>query len=269
MTDTAVSPPRGKKLSALERQRLEVCERTIERTLGSFLEAGTALAEIKESRLYRSTHATFHDYVRERWGMGKSHAYRLITAATVAEDLSPIGDNTLPDKVASTMVDVPANEAQARAIAKVPADKRPAVLQAASDATDGKVTAAAIKRAAAEIVPAEKNGTPSDVPPEFADYDPEDDAPDPIEEWNRAQAEVDRLTAILETLQGEGDLQAEVVRLTKMYGQLDGRLQHEMRTSAEAQKQATYQGKLLREVRELLKVEKNSEIVPCIRDLLK
>lgn len=109
----------------------------------------------------------------------------------------------------------------------------------------------------------------SDVPPEFADYDPREDAPDPIEEWNRAQAEVDRLTATLNALEADGGPEAEVVRLTKAYGQLDGRLNHEMRVSGEAQKQATYQGKLLREIRELLGVERNREILPCIRDLLK
>jgi hypothetical protein len=108
-----------------------------------------------------------------------------------------------------------------------------------------------------------------DVPPEFADYDPAADAPDPVEEWARAQAEVDRLTVVVEALQGEGDLQAEVVRLSKLYGQLDGRLRFEVTRANEAEKQATYQGKLLRQVREILSVERNREIVPCLRDLLK
>ena len=46
----------------------------------------------RSRRLYRHTHATFEDYCRERWGMNRAHAYRLIDAATVAVNLSPMGD---------------------------------------------------------------------------------------------------------------------------------------------------------------------------------
>jgi hypothetical protein len=123
---------------------------------------------------------------------------------------------------------------------------------------------------AADVKRARKRAEPDpDVPAEFADYDPAADAPDPVEEWARAQAEVDRLTVVVEALQGEGDLQAEVVRLSKLYGQLDGRLRFEVTRANEAEKQATYQGKLLRQVREILSVERNREIMPCLRDLLK
>lgn len=55
-------------------------------------------------RLYREQFATFEDYCRERWGMSRVHAHRLIESAEVIGNLLPIGNT------------VPANEAQARAL---------------------------------------------------------------------------------------------------------------------------------------------------------
>lgn len=47
---------------------------------------------IRDARLYRDTHATFEDYVEQRWDISRSPAYRLIDAWPLAERLSPIGD---------------------------------------------------------------------------------------------------------------------------------------------------------------------------------
>jgi DNA N-6-adenine-methyltransferase (Dam) len=87
--------------SALEHQRLTDLESIIERRL---TEVGAALAEIRDERLYRETHATFEDYCRERWQMSKTHANRKIQAAAVMRALAPIGVT-------------PTNEAQARELA--------------------------------------------------------------------------------------------------------------------------------------------------------
>lgn len=81
----------------------------IERGLTTFVEVGAALLRIREERLYRATHGSFEDYCRERWGWGRAHAYRLMDAAAVVQDLSPIGDTPLPR-----------NEAQARELARLP-----------------------------------------------------------------------------------------------------------------------------------------------------
>ncbi|MEU8310281.1 hypothetical protein AB0C84_42585 [Actinomadura sp. NPDC048955] len=69
----------------------------------AFWAAGKALQTIRDARLYGTTHATFEEYVEQRWQMGRAHAYRLIQAWPLAEALSPIGDTTL-------------NEAQVRAL---------------------------------------------------------------------------------------------------------------------------------------------------------
>ena len=90
-----------------------------------------ALAEIRDLRLYKREYGGFEEYCREKWGWKRAHAYRLIDAAEVVK-VSPIGD-----KIQS--------ESQARALGKIPANQRAAVVQAIID--DGKpVTAAEIKK---------------------------------------------------------------------------------------------------------------------------
>ena len=264
---TEVAPPAGKKLSTTERQRLEVCERTIERTLGSFLEAGTALAEIKESRLYRATHPTFAEYVRERWGMGKSRAYQLIGASEVVGEMSTMVDVTLPRKALSTTVDKPANEAQARELAKVPVEARPAVMQAVSDATNGKPTAAAIRRAAEKVAPPSANG---ERPSEAGSGEPSEDEPavDPVAEWAAAQSEVERLEDLVDTLKA-GDAEEQLAALSRKYGQLEGRVQQLTTEANEAKRQARSNAELLRKIAAKLGVEQWRQIIPAIEDLLR
>ena len=64
-----------------QRHRLEI---KVER---AFREAGLALKELKDRKLYRSTHRTFEDYCRDRFGFERRHPYRLINAAVVIENL--------------------------------------------------------------------------------------------------------------------------------------------------------------------------------------
>jgi hypothetical protein len=76
----------------------------------NFYTIGKALKEIRDQRLYRQLYFdTFEDYTNNRWDMGKSHAYRLIHACQVLDNLSPIGEK------------LPRNEAQARPLSKLDA----------------------------------------------------------------------------------------------------------------------------------------------------
>ena len=64
---------------------------------------GQALKQIRDHHFYRHLgFQSFESYVKNRWDIGKSHAYRLIDAANVLDHLSPIGDI------------LPVNEAQCR-----------------------------------------------------------------------------------------------------------------------------------------------------------
>jgi hypothetical protein len=71
---------------------LATCEAALDNLRLAFAAAGKALHVIRDARLYRNTHDTFEAYVEQRWGMGKSQAYRLVEAWPLAERLSPIGE---------------------------------------------------------------------------------------------------------------------------------------------------------------------------------
>lgn len=99
------------QLGPSDQERLTELEAVIERGLAVFVEVGLALMEIKNSRLYRETHATFEEYVDQRWGMSRTRGYQMIDAAVV-----------------STMVDAaglpaPVNERQARELAPLLRDE--------------------------------------------------------------------------------------------------------------------------------------------------
>jgi hypothetical protein len=59
-------------------------ERKVER---AFYEAGKALASIHARQLYRSTHRTFEEYARDRFGFSRRHPYYLMDAASVVDNL--------------------------------------------------------------------------------------------------------------------------------------------------------------------------------------
>lgn len=79
-------------LSLEESEQLAVCESEISEGLATFWTVGAALAQISEKRLYRDKFETFQIYCKERWSITRQHAYRLIEAVDVFENVSPVGD---------------------------------------------------------------------------------------------------------------------------------------------------------------------------------
>jgi len=94
--------------------QLRRLEKVIDQSRRRFWQIGAALRTIRDEKLYKvALFDSFESYVRQRWEMGKSQAYRLIEASRVVDNLSPIGDA------------LPANEAQARVLARLaPADQK-------------------------------------------------------------------------------------------------------------------------------------------------
>ena len=89
-------------------ERLVKLETLIVQNQEWFYKIGKALKEIHDNRLYKlALFESFEAYTRERWDMGKAHAYRLIRAYEVIYNLSPIGDR------------LPANESQARPLTQL------------------------------------------------------------------------------------------------------------------------------------------------------
>ena len=92
----------------LSNKRLAHLESVIKKYRQDFYSVGKALTEIRDGRYYlKLSFKSFESYVKLRWDMGRSHAYRLIEAAGVIDNLSPIGDV------------LPKNEAQARALSRL------------------------------------------------------------------------------------------------------------------------------------------------------
>ncbi len=112
MTDlAALTRELSAPLTADERQALGEHERVIDRGLKTFVEVGTALTAINESRLYRTTHQSFEAYAKERWNLSRPRAYELMAAAEV---MSAMADTDQP----------PSNERQVRELGKVPEAER-------------------------------------------------------------------------------------------------------------------------------------------------
>jgi len=123
------------------------------------IEAGDALEEIRDNRLYESGgFKSFKDYCES---VGKSYhwAWRQIEAGKVAESVPEV-----------------LNEATAREVRKIALPQRRQIVSAASEATKGKLTAPAIKKAAAKLPERKKvanlpkDGTGLEIPPEIQDF---------------------------------------------------------------------------------------------------
>lgn len=135
-THIAVS---GGELTPLEQERLAYLEERIAPSIEAFKMVGNDLAEIRDSRLYRVEYRTFEDYCERRWDLTRQRAYQLIGASAIVGELE-----------VSTTVDIlPANEAQARPLAKLkdPAERTAAWEEAVTKANGKQPTAAAVKEA--------------------------------------------------------------------------------------------------------------------------
>jgi hypothetical protein len=56
--------------------------------MGSFMAVGNALLTIRDRRLYREQFRNFNDYCKEKWGVERTYAHRLIRGALVMGNLA-------------------------------------------------------------------------------------------------------------------------------------------------------------------------------------
>lgn len=133
----------GTSLNSLtvdEQAVLARCERTIERGLQTFYEVGAALLQIREQRLYRAAYRTFEDYCGERWGLKQTRAYQLMDAAGVIDNLNGA-------------VILPANESQARPLARLDPEEQRLAWDLVTEASKGRgVTRALIANITNQMV---------------------------------------------------------------------------------------------------------------------
>lgn len=125
-----------------EPSTLAECEEIIERGFGYAWRVGDALKQIRDRRLFALNYATFEDYVRDRFHIHRSQAYRWIQAAQFVESLSPIGDMQLPT-----------HESQIRPLLKLSPGDQVIAWRNACASTTGAVTAKTVK-ASVELIAA-------------------------------------------------------------------------------------------------------------------
>lgn len=101
------------ELSYDEEQEREHLEKLVER---AFYEAGKALRTLCDKKLYRSTHTTFEQYCRDRFGFERRQSYRLIEAAGVIDNIVEMCPNR-------TQI-LPTNEWQIRPLTKLDASEQ-------------------------------------------------------------------------------------------------------------------------------------------------
>ena len=130
-----------------ERRHLQALEKRIERGLQTFKEVGTALQEVRDSRLYREDFPSFEAYCRDRWALERQRAYQLIGAVEVVEAL-PAGTR-----------DLVRNEATARELVPVMRDDPEALttvwarVEERATAEHAPVTAEMVRQVKAEVLP--------------------------------------------------------------------------------------------------------------------
>jgi hypothetical protein len=151
-----------------ERDRLHL-ERKVER---AFYEAGKALRELRDRRLYRSTHPTFEGYCRDRFGFGRRHPYQLIDAATVVDNLIYCANDCSPEKMcadsaqnpdgemcANGLQILPTSEYQVRPLVKLEPDRQWEAWQEAVEEAGGKVPSGRIVKDIVERMTADEQPT--------------------------------------------------------------------------------------------------------------
>jgi hypothetical protein len=94
------SKPAKQSPSTAELEALERCTAIVDAHVKNYARVGAALREIRDKQLFRWSHESFETFVKDRWKMGEAYAHRLIAAAEVAQNVSPVGVSPPSERVA-------------------------------------------------------------------------------------------------------------------------------------------------------------------------
>lgn len=246
------APVVSKSLAPTERTLLAQLEAQVAEDLQAFIRAGSALAEINVKRLYREGYRNFTDYCRERWGMSDSRAYQLVAAAATAREVSTIVGTS------------PANEAQVRPLARLPAEEqREAWKEAVESAPDGRVTAKHVEAVVEKRKPKEPE------PEEHPEYgSAKESEPDPYVEIERLAKELEEKDALVESL-SQSDLGKELRAQQAKYAALSGRLDQEVTRANEAVRQAKWAMGQLNKIKAFVGVSDARDVLPALESRLR
>ncbi|MEH2076505.1 MAG: hypothetical protein V7K57_19260 [Nostoc sp.] len=134
---TAVEVPELTEQEISDRLHLE---RKVER---AFFEAGKALTELRDRRLYRSTHKTFEEYCRGRFSYTYRHVNYLIAGSKIVDNIkmgTNSSQNESQDEMGTNSSQIlPTSEVQVRPLAKLEPQQQPEAWQQAVEQAEGKV----------------------------------------------------------------------------------------------------------------------------------
>lgn len=140
-------------LNSKEQERLEELTKVIDRNIKGFIEVGMALAEIKNSELYRETHDSFEAFCNDKWDISRRYAYNQIDASQVVANIETSVRNCAQTTEISPTLLIPLNEAQTRPLTQFDADTQVELWKKAVDHVNefgGKVTGAIVSAVVAE-----------------------------------------------------------------------------------------------------------------------
>lgn len=130
-----ISAVEVEELSEAEQSDRLYLERRVKR---AFFEAGKALAQLRDRRLYRSTHKTFEEYCKDRFGYTRIAASYKIAAATVMDNLLTNGLQNSETSQESLQI-FPTNERQVRPLVMLEPQAQREAWQRAVEEAGGKV----------------------------------------------------------------------------------------------------------------------------------
>ncbi|MEH2121104.1 hypothetical protein [Nostoc sp.] len=107
----------------------------------AFYEGGKALMELRDRRLYRSTHKAFEDYCRDRFGHSRQQSNYLIAAADVYDNLTTNGCQILENEDLTTNGTqiLPTSERQVRPLTKLEPRQQQQAWQLSVQEASGRV----------------------------------------------------------------------------------------------------------------------------------
>lgn len=148
------------QLTTIERDSLSANEEIIRAGLSTFVAVGNALTDIRDNKLYRIDYRTFEEYCREKWGISKTHANRLIDSSAVTLNLTPIGV-------------IPKTESVARELASLEPEQQQEVWKEVTEKHGDSPTAKQVKDVVSPIKTAHVSNNSGNnewyTPPEYID----------------------------------------------------------------------------------------------------
>ncbi|MEM8829498.1 MAG: hypothetical protein AAGE96_09090 [Cyanobacteria bacterium P01_G01_bin.19] len=131
-----------KRIKWVNEQDFYNLEHTVQQGIDIFYRVGEALAEIRDRKLYKQAgYKDFQVYLKEKWHMGKSKAYRLIDSATVVSNIVET-KKSVPHGGQKIL---PQSERVTRELTKLTPEQQVEAWDKAIEQSNGNPTAAQVK----------------------------------------------------------------------------------------------------------------------------